>query len=48
MTRHTPEQVIARADDLGRNDYALYLRRRAAEFASQRMPPPLQYVGETK
>jgi glucose-1-phosphate thymidylyltransferase len=44
----TPEQVIARADDLGRNDYALYLRRRAAEFASQRMPPPLQYVGETK
>jgi glucose-1-phosphate thymidylyltransferase len=44
----TPEQVIARADELGRNDYALYLRRRASEFASQPMPPPLQYVSEPK
>jgi glucose-1-phosphate thymidylyltransferase len=44
----TPEQVIARSDQLGRNDYALYLRRRASEFASQQMPPPLQYVSESE
>ena len=31
----TPEQVQARADALGDNDYALYLKRRAAEFAEQ-------------
>ncbi len=44
----TAEQVIARADQLGRNEYALYLRRRASEFATQRMPPPLQYVSESE
>lgn len=44
----TAEQVIARADQLGRNEYALYLRRRASEFAGQRIPPPLQYVGESE
>ena len=31
----TPEQVLARADELGANDYAVYLRRRASEFAAQ-------------
>ncbi len=31
----TPDQVQARADALGNNDYALYLKRRAAEFAEQ-------------
>jgi glucose-1-phosphate thymidylyltransferase len=43
----TADQVVARADVLGRNDYALYLRRRASEFAGQRMPA-LQYVSESK
>jgi glucose-1-phosphate thymidylyltransferase len=43
-----PDQVIARADALGRNDYALYLRRRASEFAGQQTPPALQYVSESK
>jgi glucose-1-phosphate thymidylyltransferase len=31
----TPEQVQARADALGNNDYAVYLRRRATEFSAQ-------------
>jgi glucose-1-phosphate thymidylyltransferase len=31
----TPEQVQARADELGTNEYAVYLRRRASEFAAQ-------------
>jgi glucose-1-phosphate thymidylyltransferase len=31
----TPEQVLARADELGTNEYAVYLRRRASEFAAQ-------------
>ena len=44
----TAEQVIARSDQLGSNEYALYLRRRASEFTSQRIPPPLQYVSESK
>jgi glucose-1-phosphate thymidylyltransferase len=44
----TPEQLIARADALGRNDYAVYMRRRALEFAGQQSPPPLQYVSESK
>jgi glucose-1-phosphate thymidylyltransferase len=44
----TVEQVLARSDQLGRNEYALYLRRRASEFASQRVPPPLQYVSESE
>ena len=28
----TPAEVVARADSLGSTDYAVYLRRRAAEF----------------
>jgi glucose-1-phosphate thymidylyltransferase len=43
----TADQVVARADVLGRNDYALYLRRRASEFAGQRTPA-LQYVSGSK
>jgi glucose-1-phosphate thymidylyltransferase len=31
----TPEQVQARADQLGNNDYAVYLRRRASESTAQ-------------
>ena len=44
----TPDQVIARAEALGGNDYAVYLRRRASEFAERHMPPPRQYGAESK
>jgi glucose-1-phosphate thymidylyltransferase len=44
----TAEQVIARAESLGKNDYATYLRRRATEFGSHWMPPVRQYVGVSK
>jgi glucose-1-phosphate thymidylyltransferase len=29
----TPDEVLRRADALGRTDYATYLRRRVADFA---------------
>jgi glucose-1-phosphate thymidylyltransferase len=44
----TPDQVIARADALGGNDYAVYLRRRASEFAEREIPAPRQYIAESK
>ena len=44
----TSDQVIARADALGRNDYALYLRRRASEFAQQQTPFSLQYSAKSE
>ena len=44
----TSDQVKARADALGNNDYAIYLRRRASELAEQQMPRPRQYVAEPK
>ncbi len=44
----TPDQVLARADALGSNDYAVYLRRRASELAEQQTRYPRQYVAESK
>lgn len=43
----TPEQVIARAESLGKNDYATYLRRRASEVGGHWMTSVRQYVGRS-